>query len=108
MLVDTDVMIWHLRGLLAATKKSLEMRNAQRLPVTTNITERAVALMEFYALSHGLRLADALIAATALENGLKLLTANIKHFVPIDGLLVEKFEPQNPQTLSVHDEGRAT
>ena len=137
MLVDTDVMIWHLRGLpaaiqrldrisnpsisavtwielvqgfrnsaeMAAAKKSLEMRNAQRLPITANITERAVVLMETYALSHGLRLGDALIAATGLEHELTVLTANIKHFIPIEKLRVERFEPQSSKTLTVHDEG---
>jgi predicted nucleic acid-binding protein len=34
-----------------------------------------------------------LIAATALEHGLALLTANIKHFSPIEGLSVEHFDP---------------
>lgn len=35
---------------------------------------------------------DALIAATALEHRLTVLTANIKHFAAIDGLVVERFE----------------
>ena len=34
-------------------------------------------------------------AATAIEGGLTLLTANIKHFSPIAGLTLEKFDP-NP------------
>jgi predicted nucleic acid-binding protein len=49
-------------------------------------------LIERYALSHGLRLADALIGATAaLEHQLTLLTANVKHFAPIEGLVLEQF-----------------
>jgi len=36
---------------------------------------------------------DALIAATALEHGLAVLTANTKHFKPIDGLRIEAFAP---------------
>lgn len=46
-----------------------------------------------YALSHGLQLGDALIAATALEYGLPVLTANTKHFGQIEGLQVEAFVP---------------
>ncbi|OGA10665.1 MAG: hypothetical protein A2W68_02165 [Betaproteobacteria bacterium RIFCSPLOWO2_02_64_14] len=124
MLVDTDVLIWHLRGLaqatqrldaipkltisaitylellqgmrskaeLSAVQKSLELRHAERLPVTPAITERAVALMETLALSHGLQVGDALIAATALEHNLALLTANTKHFAAIEGIRIERFE----------------
>ncbi len=36
------------------------------------------------------RLADALIAATALVHNLLLSTRNLRHFTPIDGLRVEK------------------
>lgn len=39
------------------------------------------------------QLGDALIAATALEHGLTVLTANAKHFSPINGLRVEVFIP---------------
>ncbi len=125
MLVDSDVLIWHLRGYpkatlrldrlpnltisaitylellqglrnqaeLLAVQKSLSMRKAERLPVTAAITQRATALMEELTLSHGLQLDDALIAATALEHGLTLITANVKHFSAIDGLRIERFEP---------------
>ena len=36
------------------------------------------------------RLADALIAATALKHHLQLATRNLQHFNPIEGLQVEK------------------
>jgi predicted nucleic acid-binding protein len=36
------------------------------------------------------RLADALIAATALMHHLRLATRNLQHFTPIEGLQVEK------------------
>jgi predicted nucleic acid-binding protein len=124
MLVDTDVIIWHLRGFpkatrrldnlpqltlsavtwlellqgfrnqaeLLAVQKSLTKRNAQQLPLTPAITATAINLMETLALSHGLRLADALIAATAIEHKLPLLTGNYKHFAVIEKLTVERFE----------------
>jgi predicted nucleic acid-binding protein len=40
-----------------------------------------------------MRLANALIGATALEHELILLTANTKHFAAVEGLQVETFSP---------------
>jgi predicted nucleic acid-binding protein len=50
-----------------------------------------MALIDSRALSAGLRLADALIAATAIEHQLSLLTGNSRHFSNIDTLNVETF-----------------
>jgi hypothetical protein len=123
ILVDTDVLIWHLRGYatatrrmdqlasltisavsycellqgmrskaeLAAVKSMLERRNAAILPLTEAITHDAIVLMEALALSHGLQMADALIASTARLHGLRLLTGNVKHFAPVNDLTVEAF-----------------
>ncbi len=125
MLVDTDVLIWHLRGYaqatrrldelgaltlsavsylevlqgmrnkaeLVAVKKMLERRAATLLPVSEPITQRAIDLMESLTLSHGLQMGDALIAATAIEHQLPVLTANVKHFSAVAGLRVEVFVP---------------
>lgn len=74
----------------------LAQRAAAILPLTPAImaiTQRATALMEAMVLSHGLQMADARVAATGLEHGLVLLTGNVKHFVSIDGLLIESFSP---------------
>lgn len=76
---------------LVAVKKMLERRAATLLPVSEAITQRAIALMESLTLSHGLQMGDALIAATALEHGLPVLTANVKHFAPVEGLAIEAF-----------------
>jgi predicted nucleic acid-binding protein len=40
--------------------------------------------------AHQTRIADAIIAATALSRDLKLITRNVSHFVSIDALQVEK------------------
>jgi predicted nucleic acid-binding protein len=40
-----------------------------------------------------MRLADALIGATALVNMATLITANVKHFGAVEGLDIEAFEP---------------
>lgn len=78
---------------LERVKKGLTLRQADILPVTAAISDRARQLIDTYALSHNLQLGDALIAATALEHGLVVLTANSKHFCPIEGLKVEAFVP---------------
>ena len=40
-----------------------------------------------------MRLADALIGATAIEHGLTLITGNVRHFGTIGGLSIEAFSP---------------
>ncbi|MBL4818541.1 MAG: PIN domain-containing protein [Deltaproteobacteria bacterium] len=63
------------------------------LPLTENIGHRASIYIEDYALSHGVRSADAIIAATAMENNLMLATGNKKHFQCISGLKLKIFRP---------------
>lgn len=55
------------------------------------IYDKAVLLLERYALSDGLRTIDALIAASALLSNAALATANYKHFKNIHSLTVIKF-----------------
>lgn len=50
------------------------------LPLTPGIGVRSCALIEQFALSHNLRAADAIIAATAIENDVLLCTTNVKHY----------------------------
>ena len=78
---------------LARLKKGLAARHTEVLSLNAAIGERASALIDQLALSHGMRLADALIAATAIESGATLLSANAKHFGAIDGLSLEVFSP---------------
>ncbi len=123
MLVDTDVLIWHLRGYAQATrrldelgtltlssvsylevlqgmrnkaelhalKRMLQHRSATLLPITERITRCATELMESLTLSHGLLMGDALIAATALEHQLPVLSGNARHFAVVPGLRTETF-----------------
>jgi len=56
------------------------------------ISEKAIWLLEHYALSDGLRTVDALIAASAVSHKAALATANFKHFKNIEGLHVIRFE----------------
>jgi hypothetical protein len=125
MLVDTDVLIWNLRGnakaadrldaldrvmLSSVTYMELVqgMRNKEELRalrlalayweadivhVDEEISSRATFLVEQHYLAGGLRLADALIAATALDLGETLLTANDKHYRSIKQLSLDVFRP---------------
>ena len=63
------------------------------LPFTENIGHRAAIYLEEYTLKSGLRAGDALVAATARENNLILVTANAKHFKAIKDLQMEIFKP---------------
>lgn len=63
------------------------------LPVTENIGHRALIYIEEYSLSHGLRAGDAIIAATAAENNMPLVSSNSKHLSPIKDLKLKVFKP---------------
>ena len=63
------------------------------LPLTENVGHRAAIYVEQYALSHGLRAGDAVIAATAAENNQVLCSGNAKHFRPIRDLKLKVFRP---------------
>ncbi len=125
MLVDTDVLIWNLRGdpaaaealdgapgfylsavtymeLLQGLRDTRELRllrqalrfwDARVLHLNEEISARAMFLVEEYALSHNMQMADALIAAGALYTGLPLFTAKDRHYRHIDGLDLRIFRP---------------
>ena len=63
------------------------------LPLTENIGHRALIYIEEYGLSTGMRAGDAIIAATAVENNLTLVTSNQKHFRSIKDLDLKIFKP---------------
>lgn len=76
---------------MLAVKEMLARRSSKLSPITEAITLRATELMESLTLSHGLQMGDALIAATAIEHRMPVLTANVKHFSAVDSLAVEAF-----------------
>lgn len=110
VLVDTDVLIDHLRGAAelkpgrnrlhysvitraelyagstasALTDRLLEP--LREIPVDREVAERAGRVVREF----GLRLPDALIAATALERGLQLATRNRRDFAKVRGLRMKQ------------------
>jgi hypothetical protein len=63
------------------------------LPLTESIGYLAARYVEEYKVRPGLAVPDALIAATAVEHGRTLCTANAKHFRPITDLEIAHFRP---------------
>lgn len=125
MIVDTDVLVWYLRGNVKAKGivessipfsisvvtymeliqgmrnreefrlfyKKIKTWNTAIIHIDSEISSRAMFYIQEYALSHNMMLADALIAATAVQNGRKLLTANDRHYRFIPNLACKKFIP---------------
>jgi hypothetical protein len=63
------------------------------LPLSESIGHRALIYLEEYTLSHGLRAGDAIVAATAAENNMTLVSSNARHFKPIKELKLKVFNP---------------
>lgn len=125
LLIDTDVLIWYMRGNEKAAsmidkqepfsissvtymelvqgmrnktefnrfRKMIQSRDIRIIQINEEISSRAIYYVEEDYLSHSLQIADALIASTAVDNGLKLLTGNAKHFRVIKDLDVQNFVP---------------
>ncbi len=72
-------------------KKFVADLGFRTLPLTENIGHRAVVYMEEHGLSSGLRVADALIAATAAENSLTLCSGDRSHYRAISELVLKPF-----------------
>jgi predicted nucleic acid-binding protein len=81
--------------LIVGCRNKIELSQTRRflepvriLPVDPNISDKAYDLIQEFTLSHGLMIPDALIAATAIRNGLTLMTKNTRHFQMIPDLPV--------------------
>ena len=75
------------------TKDFLATFGFELVPLSENIGHRAAIYIEEYTLSHGIRAGDAIIAATAVENNLTLVSSDRKHFSPIKDLKLKLFKP---------------
>ncbi len=61
----------------------------QVIPLSESIGAGAYRLLKTYAKSHGLHVFDSLVAATAIDKALTLVTLNRKHYQMIERLLLE-------------------
>lgn len=112
LLIDTDIFIDHLRGAnelrpkqhrvhysvvtraeLFAGNSATDLCSRLLAPFREVDVDRAIAeTAGRIARESGTRLSDALIAATALERGLSVVTRNRKHFEPIRGIRLRSLD----------------
>ena len=78
---------------LAALKKTLQKLDVEILHLDGAISANAVAFVEDYHLSHSMEMGDALIAATCIQHGEPLCTANDKHYKSSPGIALDVFRP---------------
>jgi len=78
---------------LHRVKSMLHDFGFEMIPLSEAIGHRASIYLEEHTLSSGLEMADALVAATAVERNLRLGTANLKHYRPIKDLEIRPFRP---------------
>jgi predicted nucleic acid-binding protein len=79
---------------MKTTRDLFQKRAFRILPLSESIGHIAAGLIEEHALSCGLDVGDALIAATARESGETLATGNLRHFRPIANLDLKPFRPR--------------
>jgi predicted nucleic acid-binding protein len=72
-------------------QKQMLKWNTKIIQIDQEISSRAMFYIQEYSLSHSMMLADALIAANAVQNSEILLTANSKHYKYIPNIECRKF-----------------
>jgi len=99
---DRYLSIQSYMELLQGAKNKLQRKNVREfisdfdfsvLPLSENIGHRALIYAEEYALSSNMRAGDAIIAATAIENNLPLVSSNAKRFKAVKELQLNVFTP---------------
>ena len=81
--IDATIYIECVQGSKSNHEKRLIKKYLSNFPllmITPEVSQRAINLIETYSNTHGLLLPDALIAATALENDLTIVTYNVDDF----------------------------
>lgn len=82
------------RAEMKILRQALHAIGFRVCPLTEAVSASAVGLIEEHALSSGLQVADAFVAATAIATGETLVTANEKHFRAIRNLTLKIFRVQ--------------
>jgi len=72
-------------------RKSIKDMGIKIIYINEEISTKAIYYVEEFFLSHSIKKADALIGATVATYGLKLLTANDKHYKMLSGVEIEVF-----------------
>ncbi len=91
--VNTIIYLELIQGSKSKTEvQRIEkyLRNFTLLHFDVNDSQCAINLVRTYSGSHGLLLADAMIAATCLEQKYSLMTLNVRDFHFINGLQLIK------------------
>ncbi|OGD62754.1 hypothetical protein A2160_04790 [Candidatus Beckwithbacteria bacterium RBG_13_42_9] len=98
MLVSSPII---LAELIQGARNKQELKTLQTfqgkiylIPFSPTLGQKMLELMKTYSFSHGLQIPDALIAATALEEKLTLVTGNVKHFNFIKGLQIVDWQQE--------------
>ena len=81
------------REELRRLRLTIRLNEWRMLPLTEDIGHRATMYVESYAISDGMRVADALIAASAVQSGAALMTANVRHYKCIPDIELEQYRP---------------
>jgi len=89
-IVTAMEMVQGCRNLAALVQLRQLLDRIYVVPIDGTISQTAYRLMDTFFLSHGLLIADALIAATALAHGLTLYTRNLRDFQMIPSLLLAR------------------
>lgn len=94
--IDATIYIECIQGSKSNQEKQKIKQVLDNLPLfvfSREISETAIDLIDQYSNSHGLLIADALIASTAINYDLTVVTYNVRDFHFVDSLkMLEPFE----------------
>ncbi len=81
ILVNSSELLISATNRETQNKIEKSLKDVKILNITTQASTKFYALIQKYHLSHGLKIADCLVAAICLTSNLPLFTLNTKHFI---------------------------